>query len=198
MINEINIQIDNKEPNINFSNAVEVNDLVSIIIPVYNAEKFLHKCITSVLAQTYKNFELILISDCPTDTSAEICENFALKDSRIVFKRLRTNHGASYARNQGLELAKGKYISFVDADDFIENNFFHTLLMLLKNFDCDMSGCAILKDIQDSKKPVKNKNYCITILSHIEAIQNIIAENCLIPALFVINSLSRYNKRFKI
>lgn len=152
-----------------------MTDLVSIIIPVYNAEIFLEKCIKSVLAQTYTNFELILVYDKSSDLSGEICKEFAEKDNRIIFKQLSVKRGVSYARNQGLKLAKGKYVSFVDADDFIEPDFLSKLLTLLKVFNCEMSGCAIVKAKHNIQKAVKQKTPCITILNNIESLQNIFA-----------------------
>lgn len=92
--------------------------LVSIIVPVYNTAKYLERCITSILSQTYKEFELLLIDDGSTDNSLDICERFAKLDNRIsVFNLI--NSGVSYARNLGIEKANGSYIMFIDSDDFI-------------------------------------------------------------------------------
>ncbi|GAA0483979.1 glycosyltransferase family 2 protein [Alkalibacterium sp. m-11] len=92
-------------------------NLVSIITPVYNAEKYLGETISSVLAQTYKNFEYILVDDCSTDASAKIINNFALKDNRVKYVKLERNSGAAVARNTGLEKAQGAFIAFIDSDD---------------------------------------------------------------------------------
>lgn len=95
---------------------------VSIIAPIYNTEKYLRECIDSILAQTYTDFELLLVNDGSTDKSGEICDEYAEKDSRIrVFHQL--NSGPSAARNLGLEYAKGEWISFVDSDDYVGINF---------------------------------------------------------------------------
>lgn len=95
-----------------------MNDpLVSVITPVYNAEFFLQKTIDSVLNQTYKNFEFLLIDDCSTDRSPLIIQNIAQKDPRIQYIKLYENSGAAVARNTGLENANGRYIAFVDSDD---------------------------------------------------------------------------------
>ncbi len=91
--------------------------LVSIISPVHNSEKFVGSCIKSVLAQTYKNWEHILVDDCSTDSSALIIKNFAKKDDRIHYERLTENGGAGIARNTAIKLAKGNYIAFLDSDD---------------------------------------------------------------------------------
>ena len=107
---------------------------VSVITPVYNAEKYLSETIESVLKQTYKSFEYLLIDDCSTDNSASIIKEFEEKDSRVRYIKLTENSGAAVARNRGLEEAKGRYIAFVDSDDkwypeklerqldFMENN----------------------------------------------------------------------------
>ena len=90
---------------------------VSVITPVYNAEKYLSETIESVLKQTYKSFEYLLIDDCSTDNSASIIKEFEEKDSRVRYIKLTENSGAAVARNRGLEEAKGRYIAFVDSDD---------------------------------------------------------------------------------
>lgn len=100
------------------------SSLISIIIPVYNTEKYLDRCIQSVLAQTYTNWELLLIDDGSTDSSGIICDKYAAHDNRIrVFHK--PNGGVSSARNLGLDNAKGEWISFVDADDWIENSMLY-------------------------------------------------------------------------
>lgn len=91
--------------------------LVSIVTPVYNAEKFLSKTIKSVTNQNYSEFEYLLIDDCSTDNSSKIIKDFELEDKRIKYIRLDENSGAAVARNKGLELAKGQYIAFLDSDD---------------------------------------------------------------------------------
>lgn len=94
-----------------------MKDLVSVIIPNYNSEKFIAETIESVLAQTYENFELLVIDDCSSDGSAAILEEYAKKDSRIRLFRNERNRGAAYTRNVGLREARGKWIAFLDSDD---------------------------------------------------------------------------------
>ena len=101
-------------------------NLISIIIPVYNAEKYLDYCITSILKQTYRTFELILINDGSTDKSEEICLRYQQKDNRICLIS-KTNEGVSSARNAGLCNSTGEYITFVDADDYLEHNYLEVL-----------------------------------------------------------------------
>ena len=94
-----------------------MNDLISVIVPVYNTEKYLRKCIESILSQSYKNIELLLINDGSTDSSAEICREYLDKDKRCYYFE-KENGGLSDARNYGIERATGEYITFVDSDDF--------------------------------------------------------------------------------
>ena len=97
------------------------NDMISIIVPVYNAEKFLTKCLDSIINQTYKNIEIICVDDDSSDKSSKILNEFAEKDKRIKVIH-KANEGVSLARNVGLESAKGNYILFVDSDDWIEQS----------------------------------------------------------------------------
>ncbi|MDN5026918.1 glycosyltransferase family 2 protein [Streptococcus sp. SPS1] len=94
-----------------------MDDLISVIVPIYNTEKYLRKCIESILSQSYKNIELLLINDGSPDSSAEICREYLDKDKRCYYFE-KENGGLSDARNYGIERAKGEYITFVDSDDF--------------------------------------------------------------------------------
>ena len=94
-----------------------IKDLVSIICPVYNSEKYLAETIESVIAQTYKNWELILVDDCSTDSSASIIREFIEKDNRIIYLKQDINTRQAIARNNGMKIAKGQYIAFIDSDD---------------------------------------------------------------------------------
>jgi len=116
------------------------NALISVIIPVYNVEKYLSRCIDSVINQTYKNLEIILIDDGSMDDSGKICDEYALKDNRIKVIH-KQNGGVSSARNVGLDIAKGEYIGFVDSDDYIENDMYEILYELLVRNQTDISCC---------------------------------------------------------
>ena len=94
------------------------NIVLSIIIPVYNVEQYINQCIESILIQTYHDYEIILIDDGSTDSSGEICDTYAQKDSRVKVVH-KINGGVSSARNIGLQMIKGKYLTFIDPDDFI-------------------------------------------------------------------------------
>lgn len=111
--------------------------LISIIIPIYNVEKYLKKCVDSVINQTYKNIEIILVDDGSTDSSSKICDEYKLKDKRIKVIH-KENGGLSDARNFGLNIAKGNYISFVDSDDFINSKMIEDLYKVITNVDCDI------------------------------------------------------------
>ena len=100
---------------------------LSIILPVYNAENYLERCLDSILNQTFKNFEVILINDGSKDDSYLICEKYALKDDRIKYFN-QENQGVAMARNQGLKVATGTHIGFIDADDYIEADMFQNLV----------------------------------------------------------------------
>lgn len=117
------------------------NILISIIIPVYNAEGHIGRCIDSILAQTHKNLEIVLIDDGSSDNSLKICKEYAEKDSRIVVLH-KENGGVSSARNLGLESCNGEYIGFIDSDDYIENTMYEELLYAALKNDTVISMCA--------------------------------------------------------
>ena len=98
------------------------NPLITVIVPVYNVEKYLTRCVDSIINQTYKNLEIILVDDGSTDSSPAICDNYAKKDSRINVIH-KQNNGASSARNAALDIASGDYIGFVDSDDYIKSRY---------------------------------------------------------------------------
>lgn len=118
---------------------------ISIIVPVYNVEKYLSKCIESILRQTYSSFELLLVNDGSSDRCGVICDEYALLDSRIrVFHK--ENGGVSEARNYGLDYAKGTYVVFLDSDDWIEKDMLETLYYLQVKYGTDLSVCGFLKE----------------------------------------------------
>lgn len=141
-----------------------MKDLVSIIIPVFNVEKYLCKCINSVINQTYKNIEIILIDDSSTDKSGNICDYYSNIDNRIKVIH-KENEGVSVARNTGLDLANGEYIAFVDSDDYIEKNMIEIMVKNIKKIDGDMSICGydIFYENQknNKKSDVNGKDICM-------------------------------------
>lgn len=128
------------------------NVLVSIIVPVYNTSKYLGKCISSLVGQSYPNLEILLIDDGSTDNSGEICDNFSSHDSRIkVFHK--ENGGVSSARNMGLKKANGYYVTFVDADDWLEADCIEKLISANHN-DYDIIAFSCTKDFKNSSTKV--------------------------------------------
>lgn len=111
--------------------------LISVIIPVYNVEKYLHECIDSVINQTYKNLEIILVDDGSTDSSGEICDEYIEKDDRITVIH-KKNEGPSKTRNTGLENANGKYIYFLDSDDYIAEDAIESLTSAAESNGADL------------------------------------------------------------
>ena len=114
-----------------------MEELISVIIPVYNVNKYLNKCIGSIVNQTYKNLEIILVDDGSTDNSGEICDEWKQKDSRIKVIH-KKNGGQASARNCGIDISKGKYIMFLDADDYIDQNYLLTLVSVAEKHMCDV------------------------------------------------------------
>ena len=118
--------------------------LISIIVPVYNVEQYLRQCIESIIRQIYKNLEIILIDDGSTDNSGKICDEYALKDDRIIIIH-KQNGGVSSARNAGLKIAKGDYIGFVDGDDYIRNDMYEELYNTAIKTNTELVVCNYLK-----------------------------------------------------
>ena len=117
---------------------------------------YLEKCLGSVLEQTYKNLEIICVDDGSTDDSGVVCDEFAKKDDRIIVIH-QTNHGESHARNVGLGMASGEYITFIDCDDFIESNMYETLLDIGVSTDADIVACGYSMDYPDKIVKMTNK-----------------------------------------
>lgn len=116
--------------------------MISVIVPVYNVDQYLCKCIDSIKKQTYSNLEIILVDDGSTDKSGQLCDELAKSDSRIrvVHKK---NGGLSDARNAGIEIASGEYLGFVDADDYIDLNMYESMISLLQKYKADIAVCGI-------------------------------------------------------
>ncbi|WP_179865628.1 glycosyltransferase family 2 protein [Bacillus sp. AFS017336] len=119
-----------------------MNPKISIIVPVYKVEPYIHKCINSLLDQTFTDYELILINDGSPDQCGEICDHYATVDSRIKVIH-KENGGQASARNTGLEIAKGDYIGFVDSDDYIDNDMLEVLINNAMKFEAEVVECGI-------------------------------------------------------
>ncbi len=125
--------------------------LISVIVPVYNVEKYLRPCVDSILAQTYQNLEIILINDGSTDKSGQICDEYATKDKRVRVIH-QANQGVSVARNAGLEGAQGQYIGFVDGDDYIDPDMYQYLYNLVILHKVDIAVCNIWQTVKGENK----------------------------------------------
>lgn len=121
------------------------NPKISVIVPIYNAEAYLERCIKSLQTQTYHNIEIILIDDGSTDGSPHICRQFTDIDKRISYYR-QENSGVAAARNKGLDIAGGEYIGFCDADDWVEPDMYETLIGILHSADSEISICSFCDD----------------------------------------------------
>lgn len=124
--------------------------VVSVIVPIYNAEKYLSKCIESILTQTYKKLEILLIDDGSSDKSGEICDRYAAADSRIKVVH-RENKGVAYTRNEGLDMASGEYITFVDSDDYIHPCMYECMLKSMHKHNAQIVTCGY-KRVQEDEK----------------------------------------------
>lgn len=144
------------------------NSLITVIVPVYKVEKYLNRCVDSILAQTYTNFECILVDDGSPDNCGKICDEYAQKDRRVRVIHQK-NAGVSAARNAGLDIAKGEWIGFVDSDDWIEPNMYEVLYKDVIEQNCDCAICDFIG------KP-KRKNPKI-ITETVEALISIFAKN---------------------
>ena len=121
--------------------------LISIIVPVYKVEPYLHKCVDSILSQTYTHLEIFLVDDGSPDNCGKICDDFAQKDNRIKVIH-KKNGGLSDARNVVIDMAKGEYITFVDSDDFVTSDYVETLYHLVEKYQCKV-GVAWLRSFHE-------------------------------------------------
>lgn len=129
------------------------NELVSIIVPIYNVAPYLEHCIESISGQTYKNLEIILVDDGSTDGSSKICDEYVQKDKRIKVYH-RQNKGVSAARNYGIDKSRGNYIAFVDADDYLDKNFVYKMLKQVQRNNVDYACCGLKRIYSDHKESI--------------------------------------------
>lgn len=129
--------------------------MISVVVPVYNAEQYLQRCIESVINQTYKNLELILVNDGSTDNSESICKEYAKLDERIAYI-FQENKGVDSARKMGIKCAQGEYVSFVDADDYIEHSFYQSIMEKTEGKNADVILFNILEESDNDSKIIRN------------------------------------------
>jgi len=152
-------------------------NIISIIIPVYNVELFVSKCLESVIQQDYKNIEIIVINDGSTDDSLAICERYKNKDKRITLIN-QSNHGLSFSRNIGIERAKGEWIIFLDSDDWISNDFCTKLLNLALMHQSDLVISNYVK-VYEGSLPIINSKTTLLIFEKNEALNELYNEKYL-------------------
>lgn len=162
---------------IEFFEVEYMDDLITIVVPVYNVEKYLGRCLDSILEQTYRNLEIILVNDGSTDGSESICKQYLSMDDRLRYI-YQHNQGLAAARNAGIDRATGKYIAFVDSDDFIDKRYIETLYRLIIQYDCDISICGLIKTTQD-KPSVKKKKWSEKVYNGQELIRDMYNQNML-------------------
>ncbi len=150
--------------------------MISVIVPVYNVEKYLDQCIKSILNQTFRDFELILVDDGSTDNSGKMCDKYSLKDKRVRVIH-KENGGLSDARNKGTRAAKGTHITYIDSDDFVSVDYLYTLWNLIKKYKADMAvtGMEVFFD-GNSPKKTNNKNK-IRNFSGNDALKTVLYQN---------------------
>jgi len=148
-------------------------NIISIIVPIYNVEKFLKRCLDSILAQSLKDIEIILVNDGSTDLSLDICKNYQKKDNRIIIID-KINEGVSVARNTGIEVALGKYICFVDPDDWIEPNMYENMYKTIEKYKCNIAFCNYSKDTKRTSN-IKTLKVQKDVLGKLDIINDLIA-----------------------
>ena len=136
---------------------MQTDPLISIIVPIFKVEEYLKDCVDSILNQTYRNLEIILVDDGSPDNCGIICDEYALKDNRILVIH-KENGGLSDARNAGLDVCKGEYISFIDSDDFVHPQFIEILYQNLVEHDADISFCDYVRFKKNDKLHTNDEN----------------------------------------
>ena len=141
------------------------NNKISVIVPVYNVLPYIEKCINSLICQTYKNLEIILVDDGSCDGSGEICDKYAQKYKNIIVFH-KNNEGLSSARNVGLVHVTGDYIGFVDSDDYIEQDMYEKMLQTMNNSKSDMCVCSFVREKENSQRHVVLNDFDIQGLEY--------------------------------
>lgn len=153
-----------------------MNPLISVIVPIYNVEKYLARCVDSIVNQTYKNLEIILVDDGSPDRCPQMCDDYAKKDSRIKVVH-KKNGGLSDARNAGMAVATGEYISFIDSDDYVSDDFFECLLAVMNKENSDIAECSVAKFYEDNRFDEFSDDLSVKTYDTQDAMSALIAEN---------------------
>lgn len=150
--------------------------LISIIVPVYNVKQYLDECVQSIINQTYKNLEIILVDDGSTDGCSKLCDDWVAKDSRIRVIH-KQNGGLSDARNAGMQIASGELIGFVDSDDYISNDMYELLYANMCQNNSDISACGVEMFYEDGSPSKSLTPKGETVLDTVEAVRKLINES---------------------
>lgn len=157
-----------------------MNPVISIIVPVYKVEKYLRRCIESILRQTFEEFELILVDDGSPDNCGDICDEYAVKDKRVKVIH-KKNGGLSSARNAGIDIAKGEYIGFIDSDDWVDAQMYEYLYTNIKSYNAEISVCGIKVEYDDMKEVEKEKKVfnkvTPVVLNREQAMKNMVEQD---------------------
>lgn len=154
----------------------DMNEKISVIVPVYKVEDYLDRCVQSIVSQTYTNLEIILVDDGSPDKCPEMCDKWAVKDSRVCVIH-KENGGLSDARNAGMAVATGEYTSFIDSDDYIAEVFFERLLTTAQNTDSDIVECDVLKFSENDVPCFNDREFDVQTYNTQEALSRLIIES---------------------
>lgn len=152
-----------------------MQELISVIVPIYKVELYLNRCIQSIVNQTYSDLEIILVDDGSPDKCPEICDEWKKKDSRIKVIH-KKNGGLSDARNAGMQIMTGDYVSYVDSDDWISNDMYEKMLNTIKQYRADICECRFEKTSSDIKADKKGYKTDVNILNKEEALKAVVEE----------------------
>lgn len=149
-----------------------MSEVITIVVPIYNVENYLHRCVDSIVNQTYKSLEIILVNDGSPDSCGKICDEYAKLDERVKVIH-KKNGGLSDARNAGIDIAQGEYISFVDSDDWIDEDYIKKLYQLLENTNSDISVCNFIRTSTE-KIQIDNSKEIIYEYSNVDALEQFV------------------------
>ena len=150
--------------------------LISVIVPIYNVEDYLDRCVDSIINQTYKNLEIILVDDGSPDNCPKMCDDYAKIDNRIKVVH-KENGGLSDARNAGMKVATGEYVSFIDSDDYVSLDFYETLLQTMIDNDSDIVECGVVKFYENGKFDEYSDDQMIKNFNTVDGLEGLINEN---------------------
>lgn len=160
------------------SSSPKPNILVSIVVPIYNVEKYVQACIDSLIAQSYANIEILLIDDGSTDHSGDLCDKAATQDTRIVVLHKR-NGGLSDARNTGIRKSHGQYIALIDGDDYVHKDFIKVLLASALERNADIAACSYIRMYSDGVNAQDAKSQDFAEFSNVQAIRDMVSPDTL-------------------